>query len=142
MAREQVAVLAFYKAQVRRVKERLETLLGKSRAENIEVMTVDAAQGQEFDHVVLSCVVSGTNRSFLEDNRRMNVAISRAKRTLDVVAHPALAGRLTAVAALETSAAGGQVAVGRPVQQGYPIGRGRGRFGRGRGQARRWSKSK
>lgn len=139
MAREEVAVLAFYKAQVWRVKERLEALLGKARAEDINVMTVDAAQGQEFEHVVLSCVVDGTKRSFLEDHRRMNVAISRAKRTLDVVAHPVLTGRLAAVAALETSASGGHVAIGRPVSQGYPIGRGRGRFGRssrGRGHAR------
>ena len=127
---EEVAVLAFYKAQTWRVKELLEALIGKSRAEDIKVMTVDSAKGQEFDHVVLSCVVTGTNRSFLEDHRRMNVALSRAKRTLDVVAHPNLAGRLAALAALETSAAGGHVAIGRPVSQGYPIARGRGRFGR------------
>jgi superfamily I DNA and/or RNA helicase len=126
-----VAILAFYKAQTRMLSE----LLG--HWPNIEIMSVDAAQGQEFDHVVLSGVVSGDRRWFLEDRRRMNVALSRAKVSLDVVAHPSLLSRNDALAAAQASAAGDTVALGRPVQTGFPIQRGRGRFGRGRGRGGR-----
>ena len=60
--------------------------------------------------VILSCVVSGQRRSFLEDRRRMNVAISRAKKTLDVVGHPALPHNNASIGALHASTGGVEVA--------------------------------
>ena len=114
--------------------------------ERVEVFSVDSAQGQEFDRVILSCVVSGQQRSFLEDRRRMNVAISRAKKTLDVVGHPTLPHNNVSIGALHASAGGVEVAVGQPVTLGNFVGhisyntrggRGRGR-GRGHGRGRGW----
>ncbi|MDA9633401.1 AAA domain-containing protein [bacterium] len=129
-----VAILSFYKAQVKRIKEAIN--VDGSLVSGIEVLSVDSAQGQEFDHVVLSCVVNGEQRCFLQDARRMNVALSRAKKTLDIICHKALPRNLPVIAA----AAGEHMAVGRAVAAtatGYPVHRTtRGRFGRGRGRGR------
>jgi superfamily I DNA and/or RNA helicase len=66
----------------------------------VEVSTVDAFQGREADVVILSCVrapkpghagtlqrAASTGIGFLEDVRRMNVAITRARRSLWVLGH-------------------------------------------------------
>lgn len=129
-----VAILSFYKGQVWRIKELINEQ--HDTLPSVEVMTVDSAQGQEHDHVILSCVVRGDGRSFLEDQRRMCVALSRAKRSLTVICHPSLPQRINALATVHTVVSGGIVAVGTPVTSGYPIGRARGRFGRGRGRGR------
>jgi senataxin len=49
---------------------------------------VDGFQGQEKDIIVLSCVRSGPNLrtiGFLKDERRMNVALTRAKSSLFII---------------------------------------------------------
>jgi superfamily I DNA and/or RNA helicase len=53
----------------------------------IEINTVDAYQGREKDIIIISCVRSSEEKSigFLNDYRRMNVAITRAKHFLWVV---------------------------------------------------------
>jgi hypothetical protein len=110
-----VAVLAFYKAQVKLIAEALS-------GTDAVVITVDAAQGQEYDHVVLSCVVNGSKRSFLEDKRRMNVALSRAKLSLDVVMHPSMSKRIPALKTVQTEADANGVSIGRPVAVvGIPV---------------------
>ncbi|ORX59291.1 P-loop containing nucleoside triphosphate hydrolase protein [Piromyces finnis] len=49
----------------------------------ISVLTVDGYQGQESDIVILSTVRSRTNQiGFLRDKRRLNVAITRARKSL------------------------------------------------------------
>ena len=57
----------------------------------IDVMTVDACQGQERDIVILSCVRANHRGAvgFVNDVRRMNVAITRAKHCLLVVGNAA-----------------------------------------------------
>ena len=110
-----VAVLAFYKAQVKRIALAL-------AGTDAVVITVDAAQGQEYDHVVLSCVAGGSKRSFLEDRRRMNVALSRAKLSLDVVMHPSLSKRIPALKTVQTGAGVEEIAIGRHVAVvGMPV---------------------
>ena len=54
----------------------------------VEVRSVDGFQGQEKDAVVLSFVRSNSGREvgFLADHRRINVAITRAKRHVAIVA--------------------------------------------------------
>jgi hypothetical protein len=129
-----VAILSFYKAQMCSIKD----ALAGCAFPDIEVLSVDSAQGQEWDHVVLSCVVDGGQRSFLQDARRMNVALSRARLTLDIVCHKSLPRNLPAIAA----ATGETVVVGRAVAaRACPIRLGKGRFGkggcgRGRGRGR------
>jgi len=53
----------------------------------IEIGTVDGMQGREQEVVILSLVRSNNKREvgFLKDERRMNVAMTRAKRQLCVI---------------------------------------------------------
>ncbi|KAJ9472823.1 DNA polymerase alpha-associated DNA helicase A [Diplonema papillatum] len=76
-----VAVITPYAAQVSVLKGLL--------PEDVEVGTVDGFQGREKDVVVLSLVRSNAEGAvgFLRDERRLNVAITRARRHLAVVAN-------------------------------------------------------
>ncbi|MHB8877571.1 MAG: AAA domain-containing protein [Myxococcaceae bacterium] len=77
----ELGVITPYRAQASLLRERLEDL------PDVEVDTVDAFQGREKDAVLVSLVRSnpGQEVGFLADLRRMNVAITRAKRHLFVV---------------------------------------------------------
>lgn len=81
---EELAVITPYRAQAARIREGL-SAAGLSDA--VEVDTVDAFQGREKDAVVLSMVRANDRGElgFLKDLRRMNVAITRARRHLCVI---------------------------------------------------------
>jgi DNA replication ATP-dependent helicase Dna2 len=90
-AREAVAretgVISPYRKQNNRIRQELQRRLG-SVAEEIRVDTVDRFQGGERDIVLLSLVASNPTASIgalHADWRRMNVAISRARRKLILV---------------------------------------------------------
>jgi superfamily I DNA and/or RNA helicase len=78
-----IGVIAFYRQQVALLEK-----LKQERAwgDRVQVGTVDAFQGREFDAVFLSCVRSNKNGSvgFLALSNRLNVAMSRARRVLAV----------------------------------------------------------
>ena len=76
----QIAVVTPYAAQVRYLRSRL----GDA---NLEIDTVDGFQGREKEAIVISLVRSNTNNEigFLADTRRMNVALTRARRSLIVI---------------------------------------------------------
>lgn len=86
-----VAVIAAYDAQVRMLRE----LLAAERAAGLEVGTVDGFQGREKEAVVVDTVRSNDTGEigFLSDTRRMNVALTRARRFLLVIADSATLGR-------------------------------------------------
>jgi superfamily I DNA and/or RNA helicase len=75
-----IAVIAPYAAQVRLLRERLGVA-------GLEVDSVDGFQGREKEAVVLSLVRSNREGEvgFLADVRRMNVALTRARRKLLVI---------------------------------------------------------
>lgn len=77
---EAIAVISPYSAQVR-------LLTSKSPDPAIEVDSVDGFQGREKELVILSLVRSNVEGElgFLTDTRRMNVAMTRARRKLVVI---------------------------------------------------------
>jgi ATP-dependent RNA/DNA helicase IGHMBP2 len=87
---DQLAVIATYHAQVRRLRE----LLAPERAAGLEIGTVDGFQGREKEAVIVDTVRSNDHGEigFLAETRRMNVALSRARRFLLVVADSATLG--------------------------------------------------
>jgi superfamily I DNA and/or RNA helicase len=77
---EQIAVISPYSAQVKLLRE-----LIKQPA--IEIDSVDGFQGREKEAVIVSLVRSNREGDvgFLADTRRMNVALTRARRKLIVI---------------------------------------------------------
>ncbi|MGH7139001.1 MAG: IGHMBP2 family helicase, partial [Pirellulales bacterium] len=77
---ESLAVITPYSAQARWLRERL-------RAPGLEVDSVDGFQGREKEAIVISLVRSNASGEigFLADVRRMNVALTRARRKLIVI---------------------------------------------------------
>lgn len=75
-----IAVIAPYAAQVRWLRDQW-------GMDDLEIDTVDGFQGREKEAVVISCVRSNSDNEigFLSDTRRMNVALTRARRKLIVV---------------------------------------------------------
>ncbi|MDB4918833.1 AAA domain-containing protein [Mucilaginibacter sp.] len=83
-----VAVISPYKEQIRILKELLlSSDVLQPYADKISVNTIDSFQGQERDAVYISMVRSNTTGDigFLSDIRRMNVAMTRARKKLVVI---------------------------------------------------------
>lgn len=86
-----IGLIAPYRAQVRRfnelVFESYEFPNLRSFSELLTIDSIDGFQGQERDIIVISLVRSNAKGEigFLADTRRMNVALTRAKRKLIVV---------------------------------------------------------
>ncbi len=80
MQPEDIAVISPYKDQVDLLDRKIDT-------ENLEIKSVDGFQGREKEVVIISLTRSNKNRriGFLEDVRRLNVSLTRAKRKLIVV---------------------------------------------------------
>lgn len=76
----EIAVISPYSAQVRLLQEQLDL-------SEIEIDSVDGFQGREKEAVILSLVRSNPDHQigFLEDVRRMNVALTRARRKLIII---------------------------------------------------------
>ena len=76
-----------YAAQVRLLRNVLAAALTNVQdAEHIEISSIDAFQGREAERVI-STVRSNSRRfvGFLSDRRRMNVAITRAKKHVTII---------------------------------------------------------
>ena len=82
-----IAVIAPYAAQVRWLRQ-------NSPDERVEIDTVDGFQGREKEAVIISLVRSNPEGEigFLADARRMNVALTRARRKLIVIGDSATVG--------------------------------------------------
>ncbi len=85
IAATEIAAICPYAAQTERLREELCELV----EEGLEIGTVDGFQGREKEVVVLDLVRSNPagQLGFLKDIRRTNVAITRARRQLIVIAH-------------------------------------------------------
>lgn len=87
IAAREIAVISPYAAQVRLLRELLSN-------DELEIDTVDGFQGREKEAVIISLVRSNDRGEigFLGDIRRMNVALTRARRKLIVIGDSATIG--------------------------------------------------
>lgn len=86
-----VGVIAFYSAQVALIDQCLEKCINNEQRARVEIGSIDAFQGKEYDYVLLSCVRSFStdsskhhNLEFLDKPNRLCVAFSRSIRQLAV----------------------------------------------------------
>jgi len=92
-----IAIISPYKEQIRVLTEQLQTNPDlMPYIDYIAVNTIDSFQGQERDVVYISLVRSNANGEigFLADIRRMNVAMTRARKKLVVIGDSATLTRL------------------------------------------------
>lgn len=80
LSENDIAVIAPYDDQVDLIEQKI-------RRENLEIKTVDGFQGREKEEIIISLTRSNDRGEigFLKDYRRINVALTRAKRKLIVV---------------------------------------------------------
>ena len=92
-----IAIITHYSKQVQLFRKMLSSAdismsasNSKGRIADVQVGTVDSFQVQETDLVIFSAVRSNRMKElgFLRDARRLNVAITRARRGLIVVGDP------------------------------------------------------
>jgi senataxin len=88
VAQTRVAVITPYSQQAKLLRRLFSEALGPQYERLVEVNTVDAFQGREANIVIFSCVRAAGSHGigFLSDVRRMNVALTRAKHFLFVIA--------------------------------------------------------
>jgi predicted DNA helicase len=80
---EDIGIISPYDQQVSRLKSTL-------RGYHVEIKSIDGFQGREKEVIILSLVRSNPkgNIGFLRDYRRLNVALTRAKRKLIIIGNP------------------------------------------------------
>ncbi|PWK16661.1 putative DNA helicase [Arcicella aurantiaca] len=91
-----IAVISPYKQQINLLKEQFEHSADLQKyKDNISVNTIDSFQGQERDVVYISLTRSNDKGEigFLADIRRMNVAMTRARKKLVVIGDSATLGQ-------------------------------------------------
>jgi predicted DNA helicase len=79
---EDIGIISPYDQQVSQLKRKLKDY-------QIEIKTVDGFQGREKEVIIISLVRANSygKLGFLKDYRRLNVAITRAKRKLIIIGH-------------------------------------------------------
>ena len=86
---EQIGVVTPYSAQAIVLSQILQGAgsQGAASLAGVEVSSIDGFQGREKEVILFSCVRSNPSQrlGFLADHRRLNVAITRARRGLIVV---------------------------------------------------------
>ena len=90
-----VGIISPYKEQIELLKEKLiEFDYSVYPVKELAVKTIDGFQGEERDVIYISLVRSNSNSEigFLSDIRRMNVALTRAKKKLVVIMDTATIG--------------------------------------------------
>ena len=83
-----IAIITFYDGQRGFLTTYLNSHLPYEFISKVEIMSVDASQGKEQEYVILSCVRSNRGGvGFLDEFRRLNVSMTRAKRGLIICGH-------------------------------------------------------
>eukprot|EP00252_Welwitschia_mirabilis_P011439 TRINITY_DN2569_c0_g2_i2.p1 TRINITY_DN2569_c0_g2~~TRINITY_DN2569_c0_g2_i2.p1 ORF type:complete len:1376 (-),score=279.38 TRINITY_DN2569_c0_g2_i2:1333-5460(-) len=88
--RVSVGIITPYKLQLKCLQREFERVLNTEEGKGLYINTVDAFQGQERDVIIMSCVRASTHGvGFVADIRRMNVALTRARKALWVMGNAA-----------------------------------------------------
>uniref|UniRef100_A0A663MJW4 5'-3' DNA helicase ZGRF1 n=2 Tax=Athene cunicularia TaxID=194338 RepID=A0A663MJW4_ATHCN len=88
-----VGVITLYKSQMCKIQNLLSGIYSEAfEVKAVQVSTVDAFQGAEKEIIVLSCVRT-RQIGFIDSEKRMNVALTRAKRHLLIVGNLACLSR-------------------------------------------------
>ena len=87
LAPEDLGVISPYSGQVKLIRDLVEEYGGEDLFKGLEVKTVDGYQGREKEVIILSTVRANENGNigFLSDKRRLNVALTRARRGLIII---------------------------------------------------------
>ncbi len=93
MQSNEIGIITPYNGQVRMLDDLFHESGGrgpKDRYPGLEIKSVDGYQGREKEVIVFSAVRANEEGEvgFLSDKRRLNVAITRAKRGLVIIGHP------------------------------------------------------
>ncbi|KAJ4701299.1 p-loop containing nucleoside triphosphate hydrolase superfamily protein [Melia azedarach] len=81
-----IGIITPYKLQLKCLQHEFRNVLASEEGKDLYINTVDAFQGQERDVIIMSCVrASNHGVGFVADIRRMNVALTRARRALWVM---------------------------------------------------------
>jgi senataxin len=82
-----IGIITPYKSQLAELKTRFSRRYGQTILDLVEFNTTDAFQGRESEVIIFSCVRASPsgNIGFLQDIRRMNVGLTRAKSSLWVL---------------------------------------------------------
>jgi regulator of nonsense transcripts 1 len=95
----QIGVITPYEGQRSYVATymQLHGSLKKELYKEVEVASVDAFQGREKDYIILSCVRSNDHQGigFLNDPRRLNVALTRAKYGTVILGNPKVLSKVS-----------------------------------------------
>ena len=84
----QIGIISPYKAQVGILQDQFDLLFdGVNKSGSVAINTIDSFQGQERDIIYISLVRSNerSDIGFLADTRRLNVAMTRAKKKLVII---------------------------------------------------------
>jgi superfamily I DNA and/or RNA helicase len=94
---QNIGIISPYKAQVGLLKEQFDIKYAANEdlSSKVAINTVDSFQGQERDIIYISLVRSNEKGEigFLADTRRMNVAMTRAKKKLVIIGDSATIGQ-------------------------------------------------
>ncbi len=94
---DKIGIISPYKAQVSLMQESFEDRkpVDDTIAKKISINTIDSFQGQERDIIYISLVRSNEKSEigFLSDVRRMNVAMTRARKKLVIIGDSATIGK-------------------------------------------------
>jgi hypothetical protein len=85
--RSKIGIITPYKAQLKELRSTFLQTYGEKVFDEIEFNTTDAFQGRESEVIIFSCVRARASGGigFLDDIRRMNVGLTRAKSSLWVL---------------------------------------------------------
>ncbi|CAN1292673.1 Helicase SEN1 [Linum perenne] len=102
-----VGIITPYKLQLKCLQQEFSEILKSEEGKDIYINTVDAFQGQERDVIIMSCVrASNHGVGFVADIRRMNVALTRARRAFWIMGNASSLMKSEDWAALITDAKG------------------------------------